>query len=124
MIEHIETTRCVPFTRLSETINLSEGVCQVPTTKLHATTFSGAEYIQKVEADQGSLRTIVTQKNDKTQTSLNFLEKEEDTIGRRILLSISYFGGKAIFKDLGQKTKFRILFNTSNNFVLIATPVA
>lgn len=55
MIEHIETTKCVPFTRLTETINLSEGVCQVPTTKLHAATFSGAEYIQKVEADQGNL---------------------------------------------------------------------
>lgn len=50
MIEQIETTSCVPFTRLSETINSSEGMCQFPTTKLHATTFSGAEYIQMLEA--------------------------------------------------------------------------
>lgn len=96
MIEHIETTRCVPFTRLSETINLSEGVCQVPTTKLHATTFSGAEYIQKVEADQGSLRTFVTRKNGKTQISLNFLET---VFGRRILLLIFCCrGGKPCLK--------------------------
>lgn len=94
MIEHIGTTRCVPFTRLSETINLSEGVCQVPTTKLHATIFSGADYIQKVEADQESLRTIVTLKNDKTQISLNFLET---VFGRRILLLISCFRGENPF---------------------------
>lgn len=94
MIEHIETTKCVPFTRLTETINLSEGVCQVPTTKLHAATFSGAEYIQKVEADQGNLRTIVTRKNDKTQISLNFLEI---VFGRRILLLISCFRGEKPF---------------------------
>lgn len=49
----------VPFTRLNETINLSEGMCQFPTKTLHAT-FSGAEYIQMLKAAQGSLRTIVT----------------------------------------------------------------
>ena len=40
----------VPFTRLSETTDLLESMCQSPTTKPHATTFSGAEYIQKLEA--------------------------------------------------------------------------
>lgn len=89
----------MPFTRLGETINLSEGMCQVPTTKLHATTFSGAEYIQKVEAGQGNLRTTVTRKNDKTQISLNFLET---VFGRRILLLIFVlgwgWGGKPFLK--------------------------
>lgn len=72
----------VPFTKRSETINSSEGMCQFPTMRLHAT-FNGAEYIQNLEAAQRSLRTIVTWKNGKTQMSLGFLEV---AFGRRMLL--------------------------------------
>lgn len=46
MTEQIEL-QGVPFTRLGETMNPSEGVCQYPTVKLHATTFNDTEYIQK-----------------------------------------------------------------------------
>lgn len=86
----------VPFTRWNETINSSEGMCQFPTMRLHATTFNGAKYIQNLEAAQRSLGTIVTWKNDKTQMSLGFLEA---AFGRRILLLllISCFRKKKSF---------------------------
>lgn len=46
MIEQMEL-QGVPFTRLAETINPSEGMCQYPTRKPHATTFNDVEYIQR-----------------------------------------------------------------------------
>lgn len=103
--------QAVTFTRLSETINSSEGMCPFPTIKLHATTFSGAKYIQMLEAAQGSLRTIVTWKNRKTRMSLGFLEAAFGRIP--LMLFISCFRKKfvvIIFKHLDQKTKFSILF--------------
>lgn len=99
-------------------------MCQFPTMKFHATTFSGAEYIQMLEATQGGLRTIVTWKNDETQMSLGF---PEAAFGRRTFYCLFLAFEKKIlavsFKHLDQKTKFRILTPPISS-ALIAIPVA
>ena len=77
--------------------------------KLHATTFSGAEYIQMLEPAQASFR-IITWPNDKSQMSLGFLEA---ALGRRYFsccLFLFLEKKNVIFKHLDQKTKCRILF--------------
>ena len=69
MDEQIDTTSCALY-KTEWNKDSSEGMCQFPTTKLHATTFNGAEYIQILQAAQGSLITTITCKNDKTKMSL------------------------------------------------------
>lgn len=71
MVEQIETTSCALY-KTEWHKDSSEGMCQFLTTELHATTSVGAEYIQMLQAAQGSLITIVTWKNDKTKMSLGF----------------------------------------------------
>ena len=93
-------------------------MCQFPTTKLHATIFNGAEYIQMLQAAQGSLLTIVTLKNDKTKMSLGChqaflkLHLAGDTFNVVYFLFQKKKKKRIVimFKHLDQKTKFRILF--------------